>query len=69
MQLLDTLAGQKPQLTVLEFSLLTFAVAAAASGPFILGGAFTEFVAPTAAARKSYVLKTKFSATYVLPGP
>eukprot|EP00980_Cylindrotheca_fusiformis_P031115 scaffold25830_cov162-Cylindrotheca_fusiformis.AAC.16 len=50
MQLLDNMAGQQPQLTALELSLLSLAVAAAASGPFVLGGVLTEFVAPTSAA-------------------
>ena len=50
MQLLDTLAGAKPQLTALEFSLLSLSVFAAGSGPFIFGGRLTEFLAPTAAA-------------------
>lgn len=50
MQLLDNMAGQQPQLTALELTLLSLSVAAAASGPFIFGGALTEFVAPTSAA-------------------
>ncbi|KAL3934877.1 MAG: hypothetical protein SGARI_003200 [Bacillariaceae sp.] len=50
MQLLDKLAGQKPQLTGLELLVLSTSVAAAASGPWILGGKLTEFLAPTAAA-------------------
>ena len=49
-QLLDNLAGQKPQLTALELFMLSTSVAAAASGPWILGGKLTEFLAPTAAA-------------------
>jgi hypothetical protein len=49
-QLLDNLAGQKPQLTALELLMLSASVAAAASGPWILGGKLTEFLAPTAAA-------------------
>ena len=51
-QLLDNLAGQKPQLTSLELFMLSTSVAAAASGPWILGGKLTEFLAPTAAACK-----------------
>lgn len=50
MQLLDNMAGQQPQLTALELTLLSAAVGAAASGPFIMGGALTEFLAPTSAA-------------------
>ena len=51
-QLLDRMAGQKPQLTSLELILLSTSVMAAASGPWILGGTLTEFLAPTAAACK-----------------
>jgi hypothetical protein len=51
-QLLDNLAGQKPQLTGLELGLLSMSVFAAASGPFLFGGALTEVLAPTAAACK-----------------
>ena len=51
-QLLDKVAGQKPQLTLLELTLLSTSVFAAASGPFIFGGKLTEFMAPTAAACK-----------------
>lgn len=50
MQLLDKVAGQKPQLTALELTLLSASVAAAASGPWLVGGKLTEFLAPTAAA-------------------
>jgi hypothetical protein len=50
--MLDTLAGEKPQLTALEFSLLSLSVFAAGSGPWLLGGKLTEFLAPTAAACK-----------------
>jgi hypothetical protein len=50
MQLLDNMAGQQPQLTALELTLLSLAVGAAASGPFIMGGSLTEFLAPTSAA-------------------
>jgi hypothetical protein len=53
-QLLDNLTGQKPQLTALELFMLSLSVAAAASGPWILGGKLTEFLAPTAAACKYY---------------
>ena len=51
-QILDTLADEKPQLTALEFSLLSLSVFAAGSGPWLLGGKLTEFLAPTAAACK-----------------
>lgn len=51
-QLLDKVAGQKPQLTALELTLLSASVAAAASGPWLVGGKLTEFLAPTAAACK-----------------
>lgn len=50
MQLLDDMAGKQPQLTALELTLLSLSVGAAASGPFIMGGALTEFLAPTSAA-------------------
>ena len=52
--MLDVLAGQRPQLTALEFALLSMTVVSAASGPLILNGALTEFLAPTAAACKLY---------------
>jgi hypothetical protein len=52
-QILDRLAGQKPQLTALEITMLSTSVFAAASGPWFLGGSLTRFVAPTAAACKS----------------
>jgi hypothetical protein len=51
-QLLDKAAGQKPQLTALELTLLSISVAAAASGPWLVGGKLTEFLAPAAAACK-----------------
>lgn len=50
MQLLDRVAGQKPQLSALEFTLLFSAVASCISGPLILGGQLAEFIAPSAAA-------------------
>ncbi|GAX11717.1 hypothetical protein FisN_7Lh087 [Fistulifera solaris] len=50
MQQLDRLAGQKPQLSMLEFSLLSSAVLTAASGPFLLNGHVTGVLAPSAAA-------------------
>jgi hypothetical protein len=50
MQLLDRMAAQKPQLSVLEFALLSMAVLSAASGPLIFGGAITNFLAPAAGA-------------------
>ena len=56
-QMLDNLAGQKPQLTGLELTLLSLSVSAAASGPFILGGRLTEVLAPTSAACKSIMKK------------
>lgn len=56
-QLLDNLAGQKPQLTALELFMLSTSVAAAASGPWILGGKLTEFLAPTAAACEYFTLE------------
>lgn len=50
-QLLDVIAGEKPQLSALEFSLLATAVVSAASGPLLpLGNSLTEFLAPSAAA-------------------
>ena len=50
MQLLDNLAGQKPQLTALELVLLSVSVTAASSSPWILGGRLTEVLPPAAAA-------------------
>jgi len=50
MQILDDQAGQEPQLTKLELIMLSLSVTAAASGPFIMGGELTEFLAPTSAA-------------------
>ena len=50
MQLLDNLAGQKPQLTALELVLLSASVTAASSSPWILGGRLTEVLPPAAAA-------------------
>lgn len=50
MQLLDNLAGSKPQISLLESFLLTAAVFSAASGPVLMGGHITEFLAPSAAA-------------------
>ena len=52
MQLLDNLAGQKPQLTALELLLLSASVTAASSSPWIMGGKLTEVLPPTAAACK-----------------
>ena len=48
--MLDLVAGQKPQLSGLEATLLSLAVLSAASGPLLLGGKITEFLAPSAAA-------------------
>ncbi|VEU35918.1 unnamed protein product [Pseudo-nitzschia multistriata] len=50
MQLLDNLAGQKPQLTALELIMLSASVTAASSSPWIMGGKLTEVLPPTAAA-------------------
>ena len=50
MQSLDRIAGQKPQLSVLEVTLLSGAVLSAAAGPIVFGGHITEFLAPAAAA-------------------
>ena len=52
MQLLDNLAGQKPQLTALELIMLSASVTAASSSPWIMGGQLTEVLPPTAAACK-----------------
>jgi len=49
-QLLDRLAGNKPQLSALEFALLSGAVTTSLGAPLILGGHIAEFIAPTAAA-------------------
>jgi hypothetical protein len=59
-QLLDKMAGQNPQLTALELTILSGSVAAAASGPFLFGGALTGFLAPTAAACKSSTMSCNF---------
>ena len=53
MNLLDNLAGQRPQLTVLELILLSFSVTAASASPWIFGGQLAEVLPPTAAACKS----------------
>ena len=50
MQLLDRLAGQKPQLTPLELAMLAGAVSASLASPLVLGGHIAEFIAPSAAA-------------------
>eukprot|EP00536_Pseudo-nitzschia_multiseries_P005439 jgi/Psemu1/190462/e_gw1.101.61.1 len=50
MQLLDNLAGQRPQLTALELIMLSASVTAASSSPWIMGGRLTEVLPPTAAA-------------------
>ena len=52
MNLLDNLAGQRPQLTVLELILLSFSVTAASASPWIFGGQLAEVLPPTAAACK-----------------
>ena len=51
-QLLDRLVVQKPQLSVVELTLLSMSVLAASSSPLILGGSAMEFLAPSAAACK-----------------
>jgi hypothetical protein len=48
--MLDTLAGQKPQLSSLELSLLTGAVLSAVCSPLLMGGHLTGVLAPSAAA-------------------
>ena len=55
MQLLDNLAGQQPQLSPLELTLLSLSVAAASSGPVLFndGAKVAEVLAPAAAACKS----------------
>lgn len=50
MQVLDRLAGQKPQLSWFELTLLLGAVASCAGSPLMLHGRLTEFIAPSAAA-------------------
>ncbi|GKY91097.1 hypothetical protein MPSEU_000082500 [Mayamaea pseudoterrestris] len=50
MQVLDRMAAQKPQLSAFEFAMLSGAVLSAASGPLILGGTITNFLAPSMAA-------------------
>lgn len=52
MQLLDRWVVQKPQLSPLEFTLLSLTVLAAGCGPFILNGEVTGVLAPSAAACK-----------------
>lgn len=52
MNLLDNLAGQRPQLTVLELILLSLSVTAASASPWIFGGQLAEVLPPTAAACK-----------------
>jgi hypothetical protein len=66
-QLLDKVAGQKPQLTALELTLLSISVAAAASGPWLLGGKLTEFLAPTAAACKLFLIGAWTKKTLQIP--
>ncbi len=60
MQLLDNLAGQKPQLSALELVMLSASVAAASSSPWIMGGTLTEVLPPTAAACKCFHFRTKW---------
>lgn len=49
-QELDTVAGQRAQLSGLELVMLSACVLAAGSGPLLLGGHITEFLAPASAA-------------------
>lgn len=49
-QELDNVAGQKAQLSVLELAMLSASVFAAGSGPLLLGGHITQFLAPASAA-------------------
>jgi hypothetical protein len=49
-QLLDRLAGQKPQLSAFEFTLLSSAVLSSICSPLFLNGRLAEFIAPSAAA-------------------
>jgi hypothetical protein len=64
-QILDTLADEQPQLTGLEFTLLSLSVFAAGSGPWLLGGKLTEFLAPTAAACKCPRFLVVYAAPFV----
>lgn len=50
MQALDRIAGETPQISAVEASLLIGAVLCAFCGPLLLGGRITEFLAPSAAA-------------------
>jgi hypothetical protein len=50
MQFLDISTGQRPQLSALELAALSLSVIAAGSGPLLLGGKITEFLAPASAA-------------------
>jgi hypothetical protein len=49
-QFLDISTGQRPQLSALELAALSLSVIAAGSGPLLLGGKITEFLAPASAA-------------------
>lgn len=49
-QYLDMATGQKAQLSPLELTALSLSVLAAGSGPLLLGGKITEFLAPASAA-------------------
>jgi hypothetical protein len=50
--MLDRWVVRKPQLSPLEFALLSMSVVAAGAGPLILNGEVTELLAPAAAACK-----------------
>jgi hypothetical protein len=49
-QLLDRVAGLKPQLSVWEFSILLSVVGSCVCSPLVYGGQLAEFIAPSAAA-------------------
>jgi hypothetical protein len=50
--MLDRWVVRKPQLSPVEFALLSMSVLAAGAGPLILDGEVTELLAPAAAACK-----------------
>jgi hypothetical protein len=52
-QLLDTLAGEKPQISTLEFTLLSLSVLAASTSPLIGSQKLIEVIGPASAACKS----------------
>jgi hypothetical protein len=49
-QALDQIAGETPQISGVEATLLIASVLSAFCGPLLLGGQITEFLAPSAAA-------------------